>query len=110
MTNKTDNQTAIGAPEAPTLYAELKAAGVEVANHESDLYFPDTEETRAILDRHPLQKNNAQRFTNQAAPNKGERWIDVPFAFIPFWEKVQRRARYDAMSNAQRVTYTNSDR
>jgi len=71
-----------------TLYEDLKSAGVEIANHESDLYFPDTEQTRSILDKHPLQKGNATRFRNQI---NGQRWIDVPFAFLPWWESRQRK-------------------
>jgi hypothetical protein len=68
-----------------TLYEELIASGIEVASHCSDLYFPDTAETRAILERYPLQKSNATRFTNQAPPNVGQRWVDVPFAYQPYW-------------------------
>lgn len=75
-----------------TLYAALVAAGIQIANHESDLYFPITPESTAILARFPLQKGNAKTFRNQAPPNVGERWYDVPFAYQPFWDKVRRRA------------------
>ena len=68
-----------------SLYAELRAAGVPLGSHESDLYFPDTPETREILARYPLQQSNATGFINQAPPNVGEQWIDVPFAYDPFW-------------------------
>lgn len=72
-----------------TLYAELVAAGIPVAHHESDLYFPITEQTRAILEKYPLEKGNATTFTNQV---EGGRWYDVPFAFIPWWEKRAGKA------------------
>jgi len=65
-----------------TLYDTIKAAGIEHSNHESDLYLPDTPEVRAILDRFPISKGNAQRFTNQITKTS---WIDVPFAFLPWW-------------------------
>jgi len=68
-----------------TLYQLIKAAGIACAAHESDLYIPDNEATRAILSGFPLQQKNASRFTNEAEPHKGERWIDVPFAYDPFW-------------------------
>lgn len=67
-----------------SLYTDLIEAGVEVSNHESDLYFPRTPETVAILLKHPVQKSIAQNFRNQITKTT---WIDVPFAFDPFWEK-----------------------
>jgi hypothetical protein len=70
-----------------SLYEALKAAGIQTGSHESDLYFPASPEALAILNRYPLKKGNATRFTNQAAPNVGERWVDVPFAYDPFWNK-----------------------
>ena len=69
-----------------TLYEELVSAGVPVANHESDLYVPDTPEVRVILERHPQENGNAKGFINQAPPHVGERWLDVPFAYRPWWE------------------------
>lgn len=71
-----------------TLYDTIKDAGIEHASHESDLYLPDTAQVRAILERFPLQKRNATRFQNQV---EGGTWIDVPFAFLPFWEKKLAR-------------------
>jgi 2'-5' RNA ligase superfamily len=84
-----------------SLYAELKAAGIEISNHESDLYFPDTPESRAILDRFPMEKRSATRFTNQAPPNVGQRWIDVPFAYVPWWE--QRQGGGQVMRESKRL-------
>ena len=68
-----------------TLYQELKQAGIETGNHESDLYFPSTPESRAILGKYPIHKSNRTYFTNQRV---GGSWIEVPFAFDPFWEKL----------------------
>lgn len=73
-----------------SLYTDLIAAGIQVDNHESDLYFPVTEQTTAILANHPLEKNNASTFANQRPPNVGQRWFDVPFAFEPFWQRKQK--------------------
>jgi hypothetical protein len=69
-----------------TLYEDLKAAGVQIASHESDLYFPVTPESRTILNRYPVQLANATTFVNQV---EGGRWFDVPFAYLPYWEKKQ---------------------
>ena len=70
-----------------SLYDEIVAAGIPTSNHESDLYFLDTPEARAILARYPTKEANARRFTSQAPPHKGERWVDVPFAYAPWWRK-----------------------
>lgn len=69
-----------------TLYDELKAAGVALSNHESDLYCESTPQAREILARWPLEKSNARGFINQAPPHKGEHWLDIPFAFHPWWQ------------------------
>ena len=71
------------------LYDEIKTAGIPTDNHESDLYFPITEQSTEILARYPLEKSNASRFINQVA---GGWWYDVPFAFIPFWTARQGKA------------------
>lgn len=77
--------------EGKTLYQTLVDAGVEISNHESDLYFPVTKETTQILDQFPLQKGNATTFANQRPPNVGQRWYDVPFAYVPWWEHRMRQ-------------------
>jgi hypothetical protein len=66
-----------------SLYEDLINAGIETANHSSDLYFPVTPETTEILDRHPLEKKIAKQFRNN---QDGKQWYDVPFAFLPYWE------------------------
>lgn len=73
-----------------TLFAAIQAAGIPYSNHESDLHIPATPEARAILAKFPLEEGNATSFINQAAPHKGEHWLDIPFAFIPFWEAKPR--------------------
>lgn len=79
-----------------TLFHDIRAAGIPHANHASDLYLPDSSEVRAILARYPLEESNARRFTNQSPAHEGERWIDVPFAFLPWWEaRASRRAGPD---------------
>jgi hypothetical protein len=74
-----------------SLYQTLVDAGIETDNHESDLYFPATPESLAILARFPLENGNATHFTNQAPPHVGEQWVDVPFAFVPWWKKRQTK-------------------
>lgn len=69
-----------------TLYEELKAAGVEIGNHESDLYFPVTEATTAILHK-PEHRANYEITTTFLNNITHTLWYDVPFAFAPWWER-----------------------
>lgn len=69
-----------------TLFDELLAAGVEMSNRESDLYFEAAPLSRDILSRYPLQAGNASHFINQVTKTV---WVDVPFEYAPFWEIKQ---------------------
>lgn len=96
-----------------TLYDALKAAGIETASHASELYFPATPKALAILRTFPIQKSGATSFINQAPPNVGERWINVPFAYQPFWDKVidkavesEKRRRSASVSQTKTPTVT----
>jgi hypothetical protein len=71
-----------------SIYQDLKAAGVQLDHHESDLYAKVTPESQAIVDGYRF-KCNVTRFTSQI---DGLRWYDIPFAYEPFWDAVKRRA------------------
>lgn len=66
-----------------SLFSRIIAAGISYDSHESDLYLPDTPEVRAILADFPLEKSNARPFRSLV---DGKPWLDVPFAFLPYWE------------------------
>lgn len=70
-----------------SLHHDLVTAGLQLDNHESDLYVEDTPEARAILARHPTHRTNARPFQHAVT---GKLWLDVPFAFEPFWQKKPR--------------------
>ena len=72
--------------ESPTLYEAIKKSGVEIDNHESDLYFKSTPSARAILEQYPMQHRNSEQFRNNI---DGTQWTDVPFAYQPYWEARQ---------------------
>lgn len=79
-----------------TLYDEMIAAGIAVDNHESDLYVLDCPKSREILKRYPTQQSNATSFVSNV---DSKRWIDIPFAFDPFWIArggLRREDREDA--------------
>jgi hypothetical protein len=68
-----------------TLFEELVKQGITVNSHYSDLYFPVTEQTTAILKQFPDQKGITTVFTNQV---EGGRWYDTSCAFLPYWEEA----------------------
>lgn len=72
------------------IYDELKAAGVPLDNHESDLYVKVTPESRRIVGEHLAagKIGMAPTFTSNI---DGARWYDLAFQFLPFWERVQSR-------------------
>ena len=65
-----------------TIYDQMLAAGVQINNHESDLYVPVTPETTAIVNGYKF-KSNVTRFTSNIDKKQ---WYDIPFAYSPFWQ------------------------
>ena len=65
-----------------TIYDQMLAAGVQINNHESDLYVPVTPETTAIVNGYEF-KSNVTRFTSNIDKKQ---WYDIPFAYSPFWQ------------------------
>jgi hypothetical protein len=66
-----------------SLYSELLAAGLKLDSYRSDLYVRDCFDARQILERFPIEKSNARRFVSNL---DGLLWIEVPFAYVPWWE------------------------
>jgi len=69
-------------------YAELLAIGAEIDSHEADLYVRATPETVKLV------KNTGWGFTYFKSEIDGRLWLDVPFAFIPFWGKKPYREEH----------------
>lgn len=72
---------------AKSLYETLK--GLLPANyidhHESDLYVRHTPLTVSIVRQFGA---NSSTFTSKV---DGHRWLDIPFAYAPFWAKKAKR-------------------
>lgn len=64
-----------------SLYQALLAAGATLASHESDLYTPVTEASRALVEKHRARGSVSTFRNNQ----DGTLWYDIPFAYEPFW-------------------------
>ena len=62
-----------------SLYEDIKAAGIEIDHHESDLYFPVTLESREIL------RKSGRAHTMFRSAIDGSLWFDCPFAYDPWW-------------------------
>ena len=62
-----------------TLYDKLQAAGIETDSHESDLYVKDSATAREIIRASRLS------FSLFRSARDGTHWLDVPFAYAPFW-------------------------
>ena len=61
-------------------YKALKAAGIPLDQHESDLYALATHEAREIV------KTSGWSHTTFVSQIDGKIWLDIPFAYEPFWE------------------------
>jgi len=66
-----------------TIYEDLLQNGITIDCHESDLYFPSTDKSKEILNRHPEVKH----YTMFQDSIDTKLWIEIPFGYIPFWEK-----------------------
>lgn len=69
-----------------SIYTEMKNAGLEMANHESDLYVENTPKAREILKIHG--NTSWSVFVNQITKTM---WIDVPFMYSPYWGEVEKK-------------------
>ncbi len=70
-----------------TIYADMKATGVQIDNHESDLYVPVTLETSAVIRKWQHSINGVTVFKSNV---DGQPWYDVPFMYEPFWNARAR--------------------
>lgn len=70
------------------IYDELKAAGVPLDNHESDLYAKATQDARRIVRKHLDAGKIADAPTFWSG---GELWYDLAFQYLPFWQEKQHR-------------------
>ena len=72
-----------------TIYekATVKMHPNEVSNHESDLYIKKTPISDALVEKYDF-KSIVKIFHCQ---ENGELWYDIPFAFDPFWNKLNKK-------------------
>jgi len=66
------------------LFEKLKASGVKIDHHYSDLYCEDTEEAWAIIKEYPEWDYIC--YFDDIDKNK---WLEIPFAYSPHWADKQ---------------------
>jgi len=67
-----------------TIYEQMKLVTSDISHHESDLYVLATPETCKIVDSYEFN-GNVRTFRSE-----GKLYFDIPFAFDPFWDKLQK--------------------
>jgi hypothetical protein len=66
-----------------SIYEAMKAAGVQIESHATDLYVPVNDVTRAIIAEYE-SKENVRTFISNIEPRVP--WFDIPFAYDPAWK------------------------
>ena len=79
-----------------SLYDEMKAAGLVIGNHYSDLYVKDTPEAWAIYAKYKGVHARPDRFISQTGEGP---CLDFAFAYTPYWDEVN--AKIEARRNAR---------
>lgn len=63
--------------------------GFEIDHHESDLYIKDCQAARTLLNQ------RGQQYTCFTSQIDGHVWLDVPFAYMPFWTNAAAMRNLD---------------
>lgn len=80
-----------------TLYEMLKEAGIEIENHESDMFFRETPDSTRILCAFRAEFGESMQgvvsldYRSFRDVKTGERWYEVPFMYDPYWAEKRRR-------------------
>lgn len=72
--------------KAATFYDAVKH--IKHDHHESDLYLLWTSESAELVKQYSM--TNAKAFMSQV---DGQLYFDVPFAYAPWWEERQKKAK-----------------
>jgi hypothetical protein len=70
------------------IYHALKNIGAEIDNHYSDLHVKADPKVVAVLSEYKMAKKT-KVFRSRI---DGSLWYEIPFAFLPWWEKQEERS------------------
>ena len=79
------------------LYDEVIELDINHDNHESDLYLPVNDITKKLLIKHG---GLVSTFISQI---DGKQWFDVPFQYMPFWDKKCKQYESDEASASNKT-------
>ena len=89
-----------------SIFHEVLELGIEFDNHESDLYIPVNDQTRALIARHP-ESQPVLTFKNQ---NDGKQWYDLAFKYLAFWDnKTGKKTKLNLWSSVLFYQYDHKD-
>lgn len=80
-----------GLPPGETVFSVLEAAGLTRGHYSSDLYAADCPDAVAIVQK------AGQSFTRFRSEIDGERLLDLPFAYAPYWVRLMACERAPAL-------------
>lgn len=76
------------------IYNDLKAAGIPLDNHESDLYAKVTPESREIVNAYYhryYHRGDVRTVGTFKSEIDGDLWYELPFCYLPWWEAREAR-------------------
>lgn len=86
-----------------SLYQAMVEAGCELDHHESDLYVKDTPAAVQILRDWRTSKGSQLYMSRFISRVDATLWIEIPFAYDPWWEAAVRASRRLGSTQAQRA-------
>jgi len=78
-----------------SIYERLISAGCVVEGRESDLHTPATPEALRLIREFRHDGTGDLRLAHNVYVSRidGSRWVEVPFAYDPFWIEADRKAK-----------------
>ena len=76
--------------EAKSLYERLNEAGFETDSWQSDLYVLKTPQALAAIEAFEAEGGITNR-SEFVSDKDGRRWIELPFAYSPWWDAKAER-------------------
>jgi hypothetical protein len=67
-----------------TIYEVLRAEGIPIDHHSSDLYVKVTEQSRQIVNAY-YHRGDIKSMATFKSDIDGSMWFDIPFAYDPWW-------------------------
>lgn len=83
--------------QTASIYEQLNEMGIEMDNHQSDMYVPATPEVMAVIQAAHAEDPTIMYSTFEDL-RTGDTWVDLPFQYEPHWEQKQSQREHVAPS------------